>query len=45
MRTLIFLIFDIIKVRVFWEGHKIWNVKFEVEDFFKFCGLLRISEL
>ena len=40
-----------VKVRIFWEGHKILKdlplskVKFYVEDFFKFCGLLRISEL
>ena len=45
------------KVWIFWEGHKIWKnlplkirlywdrVKFSVEDFFKFCGLLKISEL
>ena len=46
----------VFKVRIFWEGHTIWksstlsltllsSVKFQVEDFFKFCGLLRISKL
>ena len=46
-----------IKFRIFWEGHKIWKnlplknlmrlstVKFYVEDFIYFCGLLRISKL
>ena len=34
------------KVRIFWEGHKIWkNLPLKMEDFYKFCGLLRISEL
>ena len=40
------------KVRIFWEGHKIWkNLPLKIwrysviGDFFKFCGLLRISKL